>query len=43
MNQSADTLLSNLAKREETFIHMHACTNAHTWRNLQGLHTFLFS
>lgn len=43
MNQSADTLLSDSAKREETYTHMRACTNTHTQRKSQGLHTFPFS
>lgn len=30
MNQSADTLLSDMAKREETHARVHACTHTHT-------------
>ena len=35
MNQSADTLLSDMAKREETHVRVRACT--HTHRYMQAL------
>ena len=35
MNQSADTLLSDLAKREETHAHARAHTHTHTHTHTQ--------
>ena len=37
MNQSADTLLSDLAKREETHAHVRARAHTHTHKCMQAL------